>query len=199
MGLELIVPDWFYSAVLNDALILTIDPAYFSLTGGFDRWLYRIVRKHGGRQRRGWRFEFRHLYLKSGSLSPFKRFAFELRDIVRRQPLPGYILSIEIEIGGKTLLAFEPASCGQDVDGLVLSGTRPIVPSGTGVSCYREPKPHLTSQDKSENRPLNLESNTEFNFFRAREDVEKASDERVTGAVGQRNEGRSGGRQGPGR
>jgi plasmid replication initiation protein len=41
----------------------------------------------------GWRFDLRHLHLKSGSLSPFKRFAFELRDIVRRQPLPGYRLA----------------------------------------------------------------------------------------------------------
>ncbi len=47
----MIVPDWFYSAVLDDALILTIDRAYFNLTGGLDRWLYRLVRKHGGRQK----------------------------------------------------------------------------------------------------------------------------------------------------
>jgi plasmid replication initiation protein len=97
-GIELIVPDWFYRAVVDDALILTIDRAYFDLTGGIERWLYRLVRKHGGRQRDGWRFDFHHLHLKSGSLSPFKRFAFDLRDIVRRQPLPGYVLSLEIEI-----------------------------------------------------------------------------------------------------
>ena len=57
-GIDLIVPDWFYRAVLDDALVLTIDPAYFSLTGGLERWLYRIVRKHGGQQRGGWRFDF---------------------------------------------------------------------------------------------------------------------------------------------
>jgi plasmid replication initiation protein len=174
-GIELIVPDWFYRAVLDDALILTLDRAYFSLTGGFDRWLYRVVRKHGGRQRNGWRFEFRHLYLKSGSLSPFKRFAFELRDIVRRQPLPGYELSIEIEINGKTLLAFEPAPCGQVVDGLVPLGTRPIVPLGTGVSCYREPKPALTSEDQTESRALNLESNPVSNSCSGRSAVENRS------------------------
>ena len=88
LGVELILPDWFYRAVMDDALILTIDRAYFGLTGGLDRWLYRLVRKHGGRQRAGWRFDIRHLHQKSGSLSPLKRFAFELRDIVRRQPLP---------------------------------------------------------------------------------------------------------------
>nr|HAQ93051.1 replication protein [Afipia sp.] len=56
-GIEMIVPDWFYQAVLDDALVLTIDRAYFDLTGGLDRWLYRLVRKHGGRQRNGWRFD----------------------------------------------------------------------------------------------------------------------------------------------
>ena len=172
-GIELIVPDWFYKAVLDDALILTIDPAYFDLTGGLDRWLYRIVRKHGGRQRDGWRFDLRHLHVKSGSLSPFKRFAFELRDIVRRQPLPGYVLSLEIEIGGRTLLAFEPlAACGKPVGGLVLSGTRTIVLSGTGGSCYQEPKPGLTPGTHSGNRALNLESNKDSNLEERARDVE---------------------------
>ena len=44
-GIEMIVPDWFYQAVLDDALVLTIDRTYFDLTGGLDRWLYRLVRK----------------------------------------------------------------------------------------------------------------------------------------------------------
>lgn len=164
-GIELIVPDWFYQAVLDDALVLTIDRDYFLLTGGLDRWLYRLVRKHGGRQRAGWRFDLRHLYLKSGSLSPFKRFAFELRDIVRRQPLPGYTLFIEVEINGRVLLAFEPSPYGKPVDGLVLSGTRTIVPSGTGGSCYREPKQGLTHCTASENRAPNLDSNIESNCY----------------------------------
>jgi len=172
-GLELIVPDWFYRAVLDDALVLTIDRAYFDLTGGLDRWLYRIVRKHGGRQRGGWRFDFRHLHQKSGSLSPFKRFAFDLRDIIRRQPLPGYTLFLETEIGGRTLLAFEPsAPCGQAVDSLVLSGTRTIVPSGTRGSCYQEPKPGVSRGNKKRNRALNLESNKESNLEERARDVE---------------------------
>ncbi len=107
-GIEMILPDWFYSAVLNDALILTIDRAYFDLTGGLERWLYRLVRKHGGRQAAGWRFGVAHLYAKSGSLSPLRRFAFELRDIVRRQPLPGYTLCFERAITGENILSFQP-------------------------------------------------------------------------------------------
>ena len=93
-----------------DALVLTIDRAYFDLTGGLERWLYRLVRKHGGRQQYGWSFDFRHLHLKSGSLSPYKRFAFELRDIVRRQPLPGYQLGFAPGAVGPPRLTFQPTA-----------------------------------------------------------------------------------------
>ena len=105
LGLELIVPDWFFSAVMDDALILTIDRAYFSLTGGLERWLYRLVRKHGGRQTGGWSFDLKHLHAKSGVLSRYTNFACELRALVARQPLPGYRLTLE-RVGGIERLAF---------------------------------------------------------------------------------------------
>ena len=52
LGIELILPDWFYAGVLDDALILTIDRAYFHLTGGL-RALAVSPRacKHGGGRR----------------------------------------------------------------------------------------------------------------------------------------------------
>ena len=163
-GIDLIMPDWFYRAVLDDALVLTIDPDYFGLTGGLERWLYRLVRKHAGHQRGGWRFDFRHLHVKSASLSPFKRFAFELRDIARRQPLPGYRLSVERATGGRELLAFAPAqlstgTCGQSVEPHVLSGTNGHVPSGTGPTCYQEPEVRFSSSSPITSEPPNLNSN----------------------------------------
>ncbi|OJU36282.1 MAG: replication protein [Alphaproteobacteria bacterium 65-37] len=164
-GIDLIVPDWFYRAVLDDALVLTIDRGYFALTGGIERWLYRVVRKHAGRQSNGWRFEFRHLHVKSASLSPFKRFAFELRDIVRRQPLPGYRLLIERNTGGRELLAFAPtklstAGRGQHVEPHVLSGTDRHVPSGTHFTCYQEPaRPNSSGATTASGSP-NSESNS---------------------------------------
>lgn len=193
-GVELIVPDWFYQAVLDNALVLTIDRAYFDLTGGLDRWLYRLVRKHGGRQRNGWRFDFRHLHLKSGALSPFKRFTFELRDIIHRQPLPGYTLFLEIEVGGRMLLAFEPApACGYPVKGFVPSGTRGHVPSGTGRSCHREPKQGLTHDTESEIRAPNLESNSESNFLERARDVENLAPGTIdaSGSAGKEDENAS--------
>lgn len=103
LGIEMIIPDWLYEGVIDQALVLTIDADYFALTGGLERWLYRLVRKHGGKQRGGWSFDFQHLHMKSGALSPPKRFAFELRDIVRRQALPGYRLTIEHALGRERL------------------------------------------------------------------------------------------------
>lgn len=161
-GVELILPDWFYSAVVDDALVLTIDPAYFNLLGGLERWLYRVVRKHGGHQRGGWHFDLRYLHLKSGSLSPLRRFAFELRDLVRRQALPGYRLGLVIE-HKRTLLTFAPA-CGQAVEPLVLSGTPGLVLSGTPGSCYRERKSGLSLGYHAAIPLCNLESNQESNL-----------------------------------
>jgi len=167
-GIDLIVPDWFYKAVLDDGLVLTIDREYFNLTGGLERWIYRIARKHAGRQRAGWRFDFRHLYHKSASLSPFKRFAFELRDIARRQPLPGYRLDVERDRTGGELLVFVPGQlstgvCGQPVETLVLSGTDGPVPSGTAVPCYQEPEGAFSSDKSAPYTASNLESNKESN------------------------------------
>ncbi len=107
LGIELILPDWFYAGVVDRTFVLTIDRAYFDLTGGLERWLYRIVRKHGGQQEGGWSFDVSHLHLKSGALSPLKQFAFELRGIVRRQSLPGYALAIERAFG-RERLTFAP-------------------------------------------------------------------------------------------
>ncbi len=109
LGIELILPDWFYAGVLDAALVLTIDPAYFRLTGGIERWLYRLVRKHGGKQSGGWQFDFRHLHRKSGSTAKPHDFACDLRALVARQSMPGYVLGIERMPGtGAELLTFRP-------------------------------------------------------------------------------------------
>ena len=107
-GIELILADWFFSGVMDATLVLTLDRAYFDLTGGIERWLYRLVRKHGGWQANGWKFELRHLHLKSGSLQRFSDFALHLRRLVRRQPLPGYALAIE-RVGDDEWLRFRRA------------------------------------------------------------------------------------------
>jgi len=107
-GIELILADWFYSGVLEQSLVLTIDPAYFRLTGGLERWLYRLIRKHGGRQKDGWQFDLRHLYRKSGSMARYSDFAGDLRALVSRQSMPGYHLELVRFSPSTELLAFRP-------------------------------------------------------------------------------------------
>ena len=67
------------------------------------------MRKHGGRQPGGWQFDFQHLYRKSGSVARFYDFAADLRALVARQALPGYLLGIEHAAGvASPLLTFRP-------------------------------------------------------------------------------------------
>ena len=116
---------------MNEALVLTIDRACFDLTGGLERWLYRLVRKHGGRQDGGWSFDLVHLHAKSGSLSALKHFAYELREIVRRQThaRPARCGAIELRARSDRCLCGAVAETrarsslgGQPVNHLVLSG-----------------------------------------------------------------------------
>ncbi|MGY2932096.1 plasmid replication initiation protein [Bradyrhizobium sp. GM6.1] len=166
-GMEFVLPDWFYRGVIDRSLVLTIDPAYFRLTGGIERWLYRVARKHAGRQPRGWLFEVAHLHEKSGSLAKLADFAFDLRRIAARQPLPGYSLSIE-RIERRELLRILPGKPSTaPVDGAVnqlgTSGVRTIGTSGVPVSGFRECKPQLAPWQDATIPDPNLESNLESN------------------------------------
>ncbi|QMW22478.1 replication initiator protein A [Sandaracinobacteroides saxicola] len=163
LGIELILPDWFYQLVLDQKLILTIDPGYFALTGGLERWLYRIVRKHGGRQSEGWRFNLHYLHLKSGSLAPYKWFSGEVRAIVKRQSLPGYWLAIEPAPRGGAELSFRP-NCAKTVDSIVRSVTRNLVRSLAAPSCDHLPKSPRNHSQPIASVTLNFESNVSSNF-----------------------------------
>src|SRR3546814_5314175 len=59
LGVELILPDWFYAGIVGQALVLTIDAAYFRLTAGLQRWLYRLARQPGATPRGRWHFHLR--------------------------------------------------------------------------------------------------------------------------------------------
>jgi plasmid replication initiation protein len=105
-SIDLVVPNWFYTGVLDRELILTVDRNYFGLSGGIERWLYRVVRKHGGWQSAGWQFTFRQLYDKSGSIARFSDFAFDIRGLAARQALPGYWLDRLRRSDGAEVLHF---------------------------------------------------------------------------------------------
>lgn len=117
-GVEFTISDWLYEGVLNDRLVLGIDRAYFKLTGGIERWLYRVVRKHGGHQSAGWAFTMKQLHHKSGSTQRLADFAKELRRTVERQRLPGYWLELHKNSEGEEVLHFtERCQLGTDHPG----------------------------------------------------------------------------------
>jgi plasmid replication initiation protein len=137
-GMEFVLPEWFYNGVVDRSLVLAIDPAYFRLTGGIERWLYRVARKHAGRQPEGWLFEVRHLHVKSGSLARPSDFALDLRRIAARQSLPGYQLEIELE-DRRELLRIRPNEqftvlVDKRVDPIGTSGAPTIGTSGAALS-----------------------------------------------------------------
>ena len=49
-GMTITLPLWLYQGILEQGGVLTIHEDYFLLTGGLERWLYRVARKHAGKQ-----------------------------------------------------------------------------------------------------------------------------------------------------
>jgi plasmid replication initiation protein len=142
-GIEFVLPEWFYQGVLDRRLVLAIDPAYFALTGGTERLLYRVARKHAGRQLHGWRFKLRHLRAKSASLARYSDLALDVRRVVPRQPLLGYALAIEHASDGQEVIVMRAASTSA-VDnlwmtdpGIGILGANHIGTSGAPVSGLR--------------------------------------------------------------
>jgi plasmid replication initiation protein len=166
-GMEFVLPDWFYRGVIDRSLVLTIDPAYFRLTGGIERWLYRVARKHAGRQKQGWIFDIPHLHQKSGSLAKVTDFAFDIRRIAVRQPLPGYRLRIERD-GRREMLRILPANLSTEpvesrVDALGTSGVAGIGTSGVALSGFRACRGQLSLWPETTIPACNLESNLDSN------------------------------------
>jgi len=69
--------------------ILSIDPGYYNLKGGVERRLYEIARHKCGRQG-SWKINLLGLHEMVGSFSPFRNFLYTLREIIKKDTLPGY-------------------------------------------------------------------------------------------------------------
>ncbi|MDQ7777326.1 replication initiator protein A [Paracoccus aminovorans] len=174
-GMEFVLPEWFYRGVLDRSLVLTIDPAYFRLKGGIERWLYRVARKHAGRQPQGWCFDIPHLHAKSGSLVRLSDFALQIRRLAQRQSLPGYRMRIERE-GHVEMLRILPESyphfpVDNSVNGIGTSDARNVDGIGTshaGLSGLRTHGSQLTLWPDERNPSRNLSNIKDSNIEGAR-------------------------------
>src|SRR3546814_4477230 len=50
-GMTITLSDWVYEGIMGERSLLTMHQDYFLLTGGLERALYRIARKHAGNQK----------------------------------------------------------------------------------------------------------------------------------------------------
>ena len=94
---EVELPPWLYNAILRRKDILAVHPDYFQLTGGLERWLYRLARKAVPDKAEVPAIPFRMdtLYERSGVIEPQRNFARRIRKMAGSQPLPEYGLRID--------------------------------------------------------------------------------------------------------
>lgn len=172
-GMEFVLPDWLYRGVVDRSLVLAIDPAYFRLKGGIERWLYRVARKHAGHQPHGWLFDVPHLHKKSGSLARVSDFAIDIRRIAARQALPGYHLRIERDGRRETLHVLPASKASRAVDCAVevigRSGAPTIGRSGATPSGDQAHKSELSLWPETTISAPNRVSNRDSNFLLSRD------------------------------
>jgi plasmid replication initiation protein len=89
---EIELPPWLYNAILRRRDILAVHPGYFELTGGIERWLYRLARKAVPEKADfpGFSFRTETLFARSGLSGRLRKFRSKLADIAEKQPLPEY-------------------------------------------------------------------------------------------------------------
>jgi plasmid replication initiation protein len=103
---EIELPPWIYNAIVRRGDILAVHPDYFQLTGGLERWLYRLARKAvpDRAEPPAIRFKMETLHARSGVTRDLRVFAFDIRQIAETQPLPEYGVQIEHRKGQRELV-----------------------------------------------------------------------------------------------
>jgi plasmid replication initiation protein len=104
-GMTIELSNWFWEGVMMKGGVLSIDRAYFDITGGRERWLYRVARKHaGGAGEGGFAISMPVLFEKSGAEGQYRRFKFEMLKLAEKDDLPGYALSMETAKDGEPMI-----------------------------------------------------------------------------------------------
>jgi plasmid replication initiation protein len=105
-GMTITLSDWVYEGIMGERSLLTMHQDYFLLTGGLERALYRIARKHAGNQKGGWTCRVEVLRDKTGSDSKPKEFNRMLRKVVEADQLPDYTMEMAATAAGSPAVLF---------------------------------------------------------------------------------------------
>ncbi len=92
-AVEIELSEWTWQMFCQVRRNLTIDQAYFEITGGLERKVYGIVKRHLGAQS-NWLIGMDRLQELVGSAATPRKFRFNIRKMVEEQPIPGVVLSI---------------------------------------------------------------------------------------------------------
>lgn len=95
ISIEAELSEWLFNAVLGNE-VLSLNRDYFLLTGGLERRLYEIARKHCGKQPY-WHINLSLLRKKCGSVSPLYEFRRATKKIAITNQLPDYELVFDDE------------------------------------------------------------------------------------------------------
>ena len=106
-GMTITLSNWVYEGIVSERSLLTMHVDYFLLTGGLERAVYRIARKHAGSQRGGWTCRVELLREKAGSDAQPKEFNRMLRKIIEADQLPEYTMTMTKTVEGAQAVLFE--------------------------------------------------------------------------------------------
>ncbi len=106
-GMTITLSNWVYEGIVSERSLLTMHADYFLLTGGLERALYRIARKHAGTQRGGWMCRVELLREKAGSDAQPKEFNRMLRKVIEADQLPEYTMTMTKTAEGAPAVRFD--------------------------------------------------------------------------------------------
>ena len=95
VAVELRLSDWLYNAILGGE-VLTLSRDYFRLSGGLERRLYELARKHCGHQAK-WSIGVDLLHKKTGSTATLRKFRELLKRKADTDALPDYRIRYDAE------------------------------------------------------------------------------------------------------
>lgn len=95
-AIEIKLSEWFCNAVAANEL-LTISPDYFRLRKPLERRIYELARKHCGDDK-CFKISLSKLHKKIGTTAPLFKFRAAFREIVSKDHLPDYRVSLESDL-----------------------------------------------------------------------------------------------------
>lgn len=115
--IKITLSQWLYDLICAKGALLKVDNAYFDITSGLKKFLYRTARKCLGHQD-SWEFSLKTLHEKSGSEREFKKFKSDLKAAVSDNDLPEYTVKWVIK-GRAAFVVFRKKSNLDEIDNFV--------------------------------------------------------------------------------